>query len=90
MACQYVEIPIPGILFDFKDFISTYFDKFMELTYNSTMFKRAYEPLDDYLQANKVLVIYGPKRVGKTTILQSFLSKTSYKYKLDSGDNIRT
>jgi predicted AAA+ superfamily ATPase len=62
----------------------------MELVYNANMFKRAYEPLDDYLQANKVLVIYGPSRVGKTTTLQSFLSKTSYKYKLDSGDNIST
>jgi predicted AAA+ superfamily ATPase len=54
------------------------------------MFKRAYEPLDDYLQPNKVLVIYGPRRVGKTTILQAFLSKTGFRYKLDSGDNIRT
>lgn len=72
------------------DSVSIYFDKYMDLTYHSTMFKRVYEPLDDYLQANKVLVIYGPRRVGKTTILQSFLSKTSYKYKLDSGDNIRT
>ncbi len=62
----------------------------MELSYNEGMFKRAYEPLDNYLQANKVLVIYGPRRVGKTTILQSFLGKTGYKYKLDSGDNIRT
>ena len=62
----------------------------MELGYTVAMFKRSYEPLDNYLQADKVLVIYGPRRVGKTTILQSFLSKTEYKYKLDSGDNIRT
>jgi len=54
------------------------------------MIPRAYEPLDQYLQANKALVIYGPRRVGKTTILQSFLASTPLKYKLDSGDNIRT
>lgn len=54
------------------------------------MFKRAYEPLDALLQPNKVLVIYGPRRVGKTTLLQNYLSHTTLKYKLDSGDNIRT
>ncbi len=54
------------------------------------MFKRAYEPLDQHLQPNKVLVIYGPRRVGKTTLLQAFLKQTKLKYKLDSGDNIRT
>ncbi len=36
------------------------------------------------------MVIYGPRRVGKTTLLQNFLKHTSLKYKLDSGDNIRT
>jgi predicted AAA+ superfamily ATPase len=54
------------------------------------MFTRAYEPLDPFVQPNKVLVIYGPRRVGKTTLLQAYLSRTSLKYKLDSGDNIRT
>ncbi|MBM3150709.1 MAG: ATP-binding protein [Chloroflexi bacterium] len=54
------------------------------------MFTRAYEPLDPHLHANKVLVIYGPRRVGKTTLLQAFLNRTNLKYKLDSGDNIRT
>ncbi len=54
------------------------------------MYTRAYEPLQDYLQPNKVLVIYGPRRVGKTTLLKTFLGQTTLKYKLDSGDNIRT
>jgi uncharacterized protein len=54
------------------------------------MFKRAYEPLDQYLHPNKVLVIFGPRRVGKTTLLQNYLKQTRFKYKLDSGDNIRT
>jgi predicted AAA+ superfamily ATPase len=54
------------------------------------MFSRAYEPLVQYLQPNRVLLVYGPRRVGKTTLLQTLLSQTSLKYKLDSGDNIRT
>ena len=62
----------------------------MELLYTVIMFRRAYEPLDNHLQPNKVLVIYGPRRVGKTTLLLAYLSQTTLKYKLDSGDNIRT
>ena len=54
------------------------------------MLKRVYENLDKLLKANQVLIIYGPRRVGKTTLLKSFLNKTKLKYKLDSGDNIRT
>ena len=69
---------------------STNFDKFMELQYYQSMFTRAYEPLENHLQPNKVTVIYGPRRVGKTTLLQSYLKQNGLKYKLDSGDNIRT
>ncbi len=65
------------------------FDKFMELCYISFMYPRAYEPLDDFIQPNKVLLIYGPRRVGKTTLLLKYLSTTTLKYKLDSGDNIQ-
>ena len=54
------------------------------------MFTRKYEPLDQHIQPGKVLLIYGPRRVGKTTLLQSFLKSTPLKYKVDSGDNIHT
>ena len=54
------------------------------------MIARAYEPLDRFLQPNKVLLIYGPRRAGKTTLLRNFLGQTTLRYKLDSGDNIRT
>jgi predicted AAA+ superfamily ATPase len=64
--------------------------KFVEFMYNGFMFKRAYEPLEPHLLPNKVLVVYGPRRIGKTTLLQNFLKQTNLKYKLDSGDNIRT
>ena len=54
------------------------------------MIPRAYEPLDKYVQPNKILLIYGPRRVGKTTLLQNYLATTEWSYKLDSGDNIQT
>jgi hypothetical protein len=54
------------------------------------MLQRAYEPLEQYLHPNRVLLIYGPRRVGKTTLLQNLLARTPLKYKVDSGDNIRT
>ncbi len=53
------------------------------------MLKRSYN-LNNLLKKQKVLVIYGPRRVGKTTLLQEFLKQTKLKYKLDSGDNIKT
>lgn len=46
--------------------------------------------LEKLLRPGKVLVLYGPRRVGKTTLLQDLLEKMKDSYKLDSGDNIRT
>lgn len=51
---------------------------------------RFYNDLTEYLQPNRVLVLYGPRRVGKTTLLQDFLSSCILRYKLDSGDNLKT
>ena len=45
--------------------------------------------LKNNIQKNKVLIIYGARRVGKTTLLNNFLKNTNLKYKLDNGDNIR-
>lgn len=45
--------------------------------------------LKNNIQKNKVLIIYGARRVGKTTLLNDFLKTTKLKYKLDNGDNIR-
>ncbi len=53
------------------------------------MIKRFFD-LSNLIKPGKALIIYGPRRVGKTTLLQNFLSQTKLKYKLDSGDNIRT
>lgn len=51
--------------------------------------KRIYEPLDRFIQANKVLVIYGPRQVGKTTLLRRYLQDATLKWKLVTGDDIR-
>lgn len=53
------------------------------------MIKRIYDNLEKYVKPNKTLIIYGPRRVGKTTLLNDYLKKTKLKYKLDNGDNIR-
>jgi len=51
---------------------------------------RQYQDLGKKLVPGKVLLIYGPRQVGKTTLLKDFLAGARLKYKLDSGDNIRT
>lgn len=61
----------------------------MDLCYLCAMIQRIYS-LEKQIKPNKVLVIYGPRRAGKTTLLNGFLKGTTFKYKLDSGDNIRT
>ncbi len=53
------------------------------------MFKRFYHDLESYLKPKKVLIIYGPRRAGKTTLLEDYLGRSGYRYRLDSGDNIR-
>lgn len=55
-----------------------------------SMIHRLYTDLNKLIKPHRVLIIYGPRRVGKTTLLQTYLDTTRLKYKLDSGDNIRT
>ena len=52
------------------------------------MLQRIYR-LEKLIKPNKVLILYGARRVGKTTVLKDFLEKTSLKYKYDTGENIR-
>lgn len=42
----------------------------------------------DHLESNKALIIYGPRQIGKTTLVKNFLAKTKLKYRFDIGDNI--
>lgn len=45
--------------------------------------------LDSYLSPGKALIIYGPRRAGKTTLLKSYLSSCNLRYRLETGDDIR-
>lgn len=53
------------------------------------MLPRFYANIDKWFLPNRVLIIYGPRRVGKTTLLKNYLSTCTLKYRYDSGDNIR-
>ena len=50
---------------------------------------RIYNDLDQYLIPGKVLVIFGPRQAGKTTLVKHYLNQTSYKYRFETGDNIQ-
>ncbi|MBI5700465.1 ATP-binding protein [Candidatus Saganbacteria bacterium] len=55
------------------------------------MFKRYYsEKLLDLLEPNKVLVLYGPRRVGKTTLIEEFIKGYNGKVFLGFGDDAKT
>ncbi len=49
---------------------------------------RAYR-FEKLIKPNKVLILYGPRRVGKTTLLKDFLAITKLRYRYETGDNIR-
>ncbi len=50
---------------------------------------RHYADLGPFLKPNKVLVLYGPRQVGKTTLLRDYLATSPWKYRLDSGEDVR-
>lgn len=52
------------------------------------MIPRIYDDFDRYLKPNRVLVLYGPRRVGKTFLLNHFLTKTSLKYLSVIGEDL--
>ncbi len=50
---------------------------------------RFFSALDNYFSPGKALIIYGPRRTGKTTLVKNFLKDTSLKYLFVTGDDIR-
>lgn len=53
----------------------------------NNMIQRAID-IENNLEKNKVLIIYGSRQVGKTTSVEKFLSETSFKHVSYSGDNL--
>lgn len=52
---------------------------------------RWYKNLADYMRAERVLLVFGPRRVGKTTLIRTYLSSLSPETVLElSGDQART
>ncbi len=49
---------------------------------------RRYQDLGFYLKPNKVLIIFGPRQVGKTTLMEDYLSASGLKVKKVTGDDI--
>ena len=49
---------------------------------------RIYSNIGQFIQPNKALALFGPRRVGKTTLLTDFLATCNEKYRLESGDDI--
>jgi predicted AAA+ superfamily ATPase len=52
------------------------------------MLKRTYNDLSKFIKQDKVLIIYGARRIGKTTLLKEFLKTYTAKYNFVSGDDI--
>ncbi|MFC1790703.1 ATP-binding protein [Patescibacteria group bacterium] len=52
------------------------------------MIKRRYDNLGELIRKGKVIVLYGPRRVGKTTLLTKFVKKSKLRCKFVSGDNL--
>ncbi|MEK9159574.1 MAG: ATP-binding protein [Patescibacteria group bacterium] len=49
---------------------------------------RSYQSLQDYLEPKKVLVLYGPRQVGKTTLIRELESVFKGKSHFATGDNL--
>ena len=58
-----------------------------ELCYHVLMINRIID-IQNYLSVNKVLVIYGPRQVGKTTLVKQYLESYLGKYKFYTGDDL--
>lgn len=52
--------------------------------------QRFYQNLIEWIKPNKVLIIYGPRRVGKTTLVKHYLDTVKDKVRIVSGDSIET
>ncbi len=53
------------------------------------MFYRYYQDLEKEFRKNRVLIIYGPRRTGKTTLLNGYLKGSGKRYVIEHGENIR-
>ncbi len=50
---------------------------------------RHIQNLDDFLEPGKAVIILGPRRTGKTTLVNHYLRQTKFKYRFETGDNLK-
>ncbi|MGI6395033.1 MAG: ATP-binding protein [bacterium] len=53
------------------------------------MILRIFDNLEKEFRNNRVLIIYGARRTGKTTLLKKYLEGCSKKYLFETGENLR-
>ncbi len=53
-----------------------------------TYIKRVYENLNKHIKAGKVIIIYGPRRVGKTTLVKRYFDGLHLNKRYVTGDDI--
>jgi len=53
------------------------------------MIPRHYDELERFLEPGKVLVIYGPRQVGKTTLIRQYLKKAPWRARVETGEDVR-
>ncbi|MEA3448964.1 MAG: ATP-binding protein [Bacteroidota bacterium] len=51
--------------------------------------KRHYKNLSTWMWKGKVLLIYGARRTGKTSLLKKYLETCKHTYNLETGENVR-
>ena len=50
---------------------------------------RYIQNFDEILEPGKAVVILGPRRTGKTTLINHYLEHTKFRYRIETGDNVR-
>jgi predicted AAA+ superfamily ATPase len=50
---------------------------------------RAIQDLHQHLQPGRAVIILGPRRTGKTTLVNHYLETTEYKFRAETGDHLR-
>lgn len=50
---------------------------------------RYIQNLDELLEPGKAVVVLGPRRTGKTTLLKHYLQSAKFKYRFETGDDLR-
>ncbi len=51
---------------------------------------RIYNDLNNYTHSGKALIIFGPRQVGKTTLIKHYLEQSHFKARFETGDNYQT